>query len=181
MISNHCDLTKLQSLLRFGILCKYYSCILQESAKETGRYLFVVPIKRQECAAVNTFPVKKQEINCLKQCSYTGSRHWKLLRKHYKRWINNPDSGEGITVLCKQRKQEESLTSQQLWAQSCCWDNKQWRIWPGSHSASPARNWEKWNTQVFVWTVSNSQKNPALETWLVPNMNWSFCVSWLWF
>lgn len=150
--------------------------ILQKSAKEIGRYLFIVPIKRQECAAVNTFPVKKQEINCPEQCPYTGSSEmcWKLLRRHYRRWTNSPESGEGITVLCKQRRHNNKT-----WLHSSCELSEAAvgiRSSEGfgqevislratmsvSAFSQPCKSLGEMNTQAFVCTISNLEKKKKL-------------------
>lgn len=146
--------------------------ILQKSAKEIGTYLFIVPIKRQECAAVSTFPVKKQEMNSWEQCPYTGSSEkcWKLLREHCRRWIKSPDSGEGITVPCKHRK-----PNNKMWPHSSCELSEAAAGIRSSEGfgqevislcatvsvnafSQPCKNLGEMNTQGFVCTISNLKK-----------------------
>lgn len=163
MTLNALDLTELQSLLRFSVLCKYLVYdrkVLQKQVNICSLY----QLKRQECAAVNPFPV----MNCSEQCPHTAcSETLKVLRKYYKKWINNPDSAGGLQCSANRGNTTKSDCTAAGGSPSCCWDKEQGRIWPGSHSDSPAGTWEK-ETPRFCLYNFWFEKQTILKTWLVP-------------
>lgn len=149
MTLNPPDLTELQSLLRFSVLCKYSVYdrkVLQKQVNICSLY----QLKRQEWAAVNPFPVKKQDMNCSEQWD-TESAQETLQEMNQQSW-----QCRGIAVLCKQREHNK------IWLHSS-WGLSELLLGQGAGQDLARKSF--WNlgerntqvlfVQVLIWKTNN--------------------------
>lgn len=136
---------------------------------------------------------KKARMCCCKYFSSeeAGNEQFRAVSSHCMQWDTESCSGNSArdesTVLAVQGVQcsaNQGTTkcdcTAALGSQSCCWGKEQGRIWPEvilRALQEPGRM----NTQVVFVQFLIWKKKPILKIWLVPDVDWSLCVSWLWY
>lgn len=180
MTLNHPDLTELESLLRFSVLCKY-------------------PYMTGKCSRNRSISVhctnKKARMCCCKYFSSeeAGNEQFRAVSSHCMQWDTESYWGnfardestilavQGVTVPCKPGNKQQNVTAQQPWALRAAAGLRSREGFGQKSFWEPCRNLGEWTHRLCLYNFWFGKKNPILKIWLVPDVDWSLCVSWLWF